>query len=304
MRFANNVVTSTCLSIVMFGTGVCLSSDILASGIPFAGNRPQSFQFSSEFTESYDSFGQYLQWNNDRRRFDDDGDEVRGSGTDTYVGLSSLLHYWKVDGLPKNGFVASITVPEIAIRGSNTRVSGIGDPLIGGLVWYNPVPSRTLGVQAYVQVPLGADSVSSDGYSLWPSVFYNEWFGRVNIDLLLGGILRDEAAHGVEPGDTAHANLRLGYNLVDRPTYQITPFLSYDYQKSWESEDRAGQPIAHSESNETALGAGVLFQLKPGIQSLYAQKMWDQVSLHYSTGVQGRNTSVTDGLFLQVWHYW
>jgi hypothetical protein len=32
--------------------------------------------------------------------------------------------------------------------------------------------------------------------------------------------------------------------------------------------------------------------------------MWDQVSIHYSKGVKGRNTTVTDGLFVQLWHYW
>ncbi|WP_280289063.1 transporter [Pseudomonas sp. BN417] len=292
------------LSTLMLGAGLLPHPQAQASGIPFAGNRPQSFQFSSDFTEPYNSFGQYVQWNDDSKRFDDDGDKVKGSGTDTYVGLSSLLHYWKVDGLPKNGFIASITVPEVAVRGNGVRVSGLGDPLVGGLVWYNPTPLRTLGAQAYVQVPVGADSVSSDTWSFWPSLFYNEWFGKVNVDLLVGGILRGDGPHDTEPGNTFHANLRLGYNVLDRPTYQMTPFLSYDHQKTWGSDDRWGRIIPDSESDETALGAGVLFQLKPGIQSLYAQKMWDQVSLHYSKGVEGRNTSVTDGLFLQLWHYW
>ncbi|MFC5698572.1 transporter [Pseudomonas sp. GCM10022186] len=304
MRVNNSRVTSSALGTLMLGAGLLSSWNAQASGIPFAGNRPQSFQFSSDFTEPYDSFGQYVQWNDDSKRFDDDGDKVDGSGTDTYVGLSSLLHYWKVDGLPNNGFIASITVPEVAVRGNGVRVSGLGDPLVGGLVWYNPEPLRTLGAQAYVQVPVGADSVSSDTWSFWPSLFYNEWFGKVNIDLLVGGILRGDGPHGTEPGNTFHANLRLGYNVLDRPTYQVTPFLSSDHQKTWGSDDRWGRIIPDSESNETAVGAGVLFQLKPGIQSLYAQKMWDQVSLHYSKGVHGRNTSVTDGLFLQLWHYW
>ncbi|MNN77278.1 hypothetical protein D3C81_1937310 [compost metagenome] len=101
-----------------------------------------------------------------------------------------------------------------------------------------------------------------------------------------------------------HTNIRLGYKLIDDEKYEMTPFLSYDRQKTWKSEDGHGNDIQLSDSRETALGAGVLFQLKPGIQSLYAQKMWDQISIHYSAGVSGRNTTVTDGLFFQAWHYW
>ncbi|WP_166361983.1 transporter [Pseudomonas akapageensis] len=292
------------------GLGLCVLGVLTpmvsaqASGIPYASNRPQSFQFSSDFTEPYNSVGQEFEWNDDRKRFDDHGDKVDGPGTDTYVGLTSLLHYWKMDGLPNTGFIASITLPEIAVRGNGTRVSGLGDPLVGGLVWYNPTPLRTIGMQAYVQLPTGADSVSSDTYALWPSLFYDEWLGKVNIDLLVGAIIRGDGPHGTDPGNTAHANLRLGYNILDRPTYQVTPFMSVDYQKTYSSDDRDNNPITFSDSNETAVGAGVLFQLKPGIQSVIPQKTWDQVSIHYSQGVNGRNTTVTDGLFVQLWHYW
>lgn len=292
------------LGLCMLGATLCSIDYAQASGIPFASDRPQSFQFSSAFTESYNSVGQEFEYNDDSKRFDDHGNKVTGPKTDTTVGLTSLLHYWKVDGLPNTGFLASVTIPEIAIRGNGTRVSGIGDPLVGGLVWYNPTPLRTVGMQAYVQLPTGADAVSSNTYALWPSLFYNEWLGKVNIDLLVGAIIRGKASHGVQPGDTGHANLRLGYNIVDRPTFQITPFVSVDYQKTFSSQDRDNNTIEFSDSNETALGAGVLFQLKPGVQHVYAQKMWDQVSIHYSKGVDGRNTTVTDGMFVQLWHYW
>ncbi|MGE8065298.1 transporter [Pseudomonas sp. NPDC089569] len=298
------------LAMNMAGLGLCAvgaclypADNVKASGIPYASNRPQSFQFSSDFTEPYNSVGQEFEYNDDSKRFDDHGNKVTGSKTDTYVGLTSLLHYWKVDGLPNTGFIASITLPEIAVRGNGTRVSGFGDPLVGGLVWYNPTPLRTIGMQAYVQLPTGADSVSSDTYALWPSLFYNEWLGKVNIDLLVGAIIRGEGPHHTDPGDTGHANLRLGYNIVDRPTYQVTPFVSADYQKTFSTKDRDNNDIAFTDSNETALGAGVLFQLKPGVQQVFNQKMWDQVSIHYSKGVEGRNTTVTDGLFVQFWHY-
>ncbi|GAB7541768.1 hypothetical protein [Cupriavidus sp. 8B] len=74
-----------------------------AAGIPFATNRPQTWQFSSDFTEPYSSFGQNLQWNNDTRTWDSQGYRVASAGTDTFVGLSSLLRYRKIDGHAEHG---------------------------------------------------------------------------------------------------------------------------------------------------------------------------------------------------------
>lgn len=303
-RIKYSLIRPDTLCLSTLGLTFALISNTYASGIPFAGNRPQSNQYSADFTEPYNGVAQYAQWNDDKKRFDDHGNKVAGPGTDTYVGLTTLVQYFKIDGLPSMGFNASITLPEIAVRGNHTRVSGMGDPLVGGVAWYNPTPLRTVGLQAYVQLPTGADSVSSDTLSFWPSAFYDEWLGNFNIDVLVGGIIRGDGAHGLEPGDTAHGNLRLGYKFIDRPTYEMTPFASMDYQKSWGSEDRNGDFIDFSNSNETAVGGGVLFQLKPGIQSLFAQKNWDQFAIQYTKGVKGRNTTVTDGVYLQLWHYW
>ncbi|WP_051975108.1 hypothetical protein [Cupriavidus necator] len=55
--------------------------------------------------------------------------------TDTFVGLSSLLRYWKIDGLPNMGFNASLTVPLVRVQGSQFFASGVGDPLLGLLAW-------------------------------------------------------------------------------------------------------------------------------------------------------------------------
>src|SRR5436309_143391 len=87
----------------------CFALETQAGGIPFAGNRPESFEFPIDWTESYDSFGQFLQWNNDRRSFNANGNRVSGPGTHTFVGLSSRLHYFKFDSMPNVGWLASLT---------------------------------------------------------------------------------------------------------------------------------------------------------------------------------------------------
>lgn len=288
----------------------CCASTAHASGIPFAGNRPESFEFSTNFKEAYDSFGQYVQWNRDDRAFDAHGDKVAGSGGDTVVGLSSRLHYFKIAALPDWGWVASITVPEVRAQGKGFSASGIGDPLIGGLAFTNPVPGMTAGFQAYIQAPIGGERVTTDTWSFWPSVFYNQWIGRLNVDLLVGGILRDTTRKSgvadVDQGNTVHGNLRVGYSLSPTNALFAIPFLSVDYQRTTQAfvKDK-GLPVAGSDSRETAVGLGVLFQLKPGSTSIWRnQKTYDQLSLHYAKGLRGKNTTVTDGLFAQYWHYW
>jgi hypothetical protein len=215
-----------------------------------------------------------------------------------------------LDALPDWGWVASATIPEVSSRGPSFSASGIGDPLIGGLAFTNPVPGMTTGLQAYVQVPVGTKEVSSDTWSFWPSVFYNQWIDRFNIDLLVGGILRatthKSGVPDIEQGNTFHSNLRVGYSLSPTTDLFAIPFVSADFQRTSQGRVKgSGLVVENSDSRETALGVGVLFQLKPGTTSIWHnQKTYDQLSLHYSKGVSGKNTTVTNGLFAQYWHYW
>ena len=39
------------------------------------------------------------------------------------------------------------------------------------------------------------------------------------------------------------------------------------------------------------------------VARLSSPQTYDQFELHYERGLRGRNTSVTNGLFLQYWHY-
>jgi hypothetical protein len=281
----------------------------VASGIPFAIDRPQTWQFSSDFEEPYSSFGQNFEWNHDSRAFNSQGNQVAGPGTNTYVGLSTFIRYWKLHSLPHVGFNASITVPEVRIQGAQYSASGVGDPLVGGLVWYNPAPSTTLGFQTYVQVPIGQSSVSTNTWSVWPSVFYDDWYGHVNVDLLAGGILRGRrlqtGSNDLSPGNTFHTNLRVGYSISPPDNPFAIPFVSLDYQTSGGTFNQtAGVAVPNSANHELAVGGGVLFQFKPNSLPFVHQKMYDQLSIQYSHSVSGRNTTVTNGLYLQAWHYW
>jgi len=299
-RTAATIVHAACATAALAGSGAAS-----AGGIPFAGNRPQSYEFPLDYAEPYNSFGQFVQYNVDSRRFDANGDKAAGSGGHTIVGLSSALHYWKFDALPKVGWVASLTVPEVRVEGPGFAASGLGDPLVGGLAFIKPTPSSTLGVQMLLQAPIGAASVTTNTWSVWPSVFYDAWFdNRINLDVLVGGVLRGTThktgANDLDPGHTVHANVRLGVGLepvlYEKPVYAI-PFVGIDFQRTGKTRDRVtGVDVPASDSRETALNLGVLFQLK-------RRKTYDQFELHYERGLRGRNTSVTNGLFLQYWHY-
>src|SRR5260370_38966110 len=59
-----------------------------ASGIPFATDRPRTWQFSSDFVCTYDSFGQNLELNHDIRACDSHGTQVAEPGTTIFVRIS------------------------------------------------------------------------------------------------------------------------------------------------------------------------------------------------------------------------
>lgn len=298
-------VSSPLLAAAALAAATLAATPSFAGGIPFAGNRPQSFEFPLDYTDTYHSFGQFLQITDDDRRFDADGNKRAGFGGHSVVGLSSALRYWKFDALPQVGWVGSITVPEVRIEGRGFTASGLGDPLVGGIAFVKPTPASTLGTQWLVQVPIGAAQVTTNTWSVWPSVFYNHWFGqRVNLDVLAGGVLRGATrktgSNDLDAGNTFHLNLRLGVGTapVDYTrSVHVVPFAGLDYQRTGKTRDKVTElDLADSDSRETAASLGVLFQIK-------TRGGYDQFELHYARGLKGRNTSVTDGLFLQFWHY-
>ena len=295
------------IAALMVAAGVATVGDAAAQDIPFAGNRPQSFSFYDvKPGESYDTVGQYAQFNSDGRAFDSSGKKVDGLGGHTFVGLTQPLHRGKTaSGL--NWFITGV-LPEISVQQPGFALSGLGDPLVGGGMFLNPDAATNVGFLALVQVPVGTANISTHTWSLWPSVFYDSWFGKVNIDAHVGGIIRQtEYGNGnnVNPGNTVHANLRGGYSLFDlswKDAWYPIPYVALDYQKTGKTTgnsgaDPLGTQVPGPDSSETALGVGILFQLKQ-------KKFYDQFTVHYSRSVSGKNTTFTNGLFIQYFHYW
>ena len=160
-----------------------------------------------------------------------------------------------------------------------------------------------------MQVPIGQNDVSTNTWSFWPSVFYDDWYGHVNVDLLLGGILRGRTLRSghddLSPGNTFHLNLRVGYSISPPDNPFAIPFVGLDYQTSGGTFNQtASMPLANSASRETTVGLGVLFQFKPNSLPFLHQKMYDQLSIQYQHSVSGRNTTLTNGILVQAWHYW
>ena len=134
-----------CVALGLF-LSVAFVSRADAGGIPFAGNRPQTFQFYP--TPSYNTFGQFIQFYNDSSSFDKDGNTYDGPGTHTFVGLSTLLHREQSASV---NWIALATIPEVNVQGRSLAFRGIADPLAGGGVFLNPTPSSTLGLLGLVQ---------------------------------------------------------------------------------------------------------------------------------------------------------
>ncbi|WP_051975109.1 hypothetical protein [Cupriavidus necator] len=111
------------------------------------------------------------------------------------------------------------------------------------------------------------------------------------------GRTQRSGANDIDGGDTFDVNLRLGYRISPPDSPFAISFLSMDYQRAGGATDyTAGLAIPNSANREMTIGAGVLFQLKPGTLPFVKQKTYDRFSIQYSHGISGRNTGVTNGV--------
>jgi len=102
-------------------------------------------------------------------------------------------------------------IPEVSVSGPGVSVSGFADPMIGPAIWIKPSKSSTLGIQSYLQIPVGNQEVSDRTWATNTSLFGDIRFGDLNIEGDVGFIIKSTrhttGANDVEPGSTFHVNL-------------------------------------------------------------------------------------------------
>ena len=231
---------------------------------------------------------QYGYWNHNSGRFDSLGHKQAGTGTDTFLGVSSYARVFTFRFLPSVGWAAGFFLTEVRIQGPALGRSGFGDPLVGLAAWIKPSPSTTVGLQSYLMAPFGAGDVSNQYWANISTVFLNLNTHRFNLTGDAGGVFRS-TRHAtdlpdLDKGTSFFTNLRLSY----RVHRLFEPFLAFDFQITGSDRDaRTGLTILHSNSRESAWGAGVLMRFSDRID----------LAARYAASIKGTNTNATNAIY-------
>jgi hypothetical protein len=273
---------------------LALHSSANASGITLNVIEPHEYALPVNY-ESFNAVVQYGYVQDDHKAFDNSGDRVAGPGTYTAVGLTKYVRFFTFKPLPNVGLAWEVIQPEISVQKTGVSATGLGDTITGFAGWMKPGKNSTLGIQSFLQIPIGTDAVSDKTWKNLTSAFGDVQLGDVDIDGNVGFVVQSDkhetGKSDTSPGSTLHANLRVGY----RAHQLIEPFLAADYQTTGSTKDLAtGLNLTNSASNETTVGGGAVIYFADTIS----------LTARYDYGVEGKNTPVTNAINFKFAYIW
>lgn len=265
--------------------GALLVSGLAQAQTTFDVIGPHEYELPVGF-EPFNVFVQYAYVQRNNRKFDTDGDRVKGSGSTTIVGLSKYVRFWTPESNPNIGLAYEVIVPEISVRDhrANTQASGIGDPLTGFAIWYKPTPNSTLGFQSFIQIPAGGSDVSDTNWKNLSSVLWDvRLTDRLGWTADAGFVFQGEKTDGTRPGTSFHTNQRLGY----RATPLLEPFVAVDYERSAKTSTVDGSHVLDA-------GLGLMLHTFDN----------QSITLRYSKSVSGENHAANNSFNLKYAYVW
>ncbi|MDE2371533.1 MAG: transporter [Burkholderiales bacterium] len=230
----------------------------------------------------FNIFVQYGTEQHGEKTWNGNGDKTGSDKVDTTVGLSKLVRLWTPESHPNIGLAWEVIVPEVGVRNLTAKTSsgGMGDPITGFAAWYKPAGEWTLGGDFFVQVPVGDKAVGGGNeWNIIGSFFWDAQYGKINYTGNLGYTLPGSLVSGPTPGKTVYTNHRFGYQVSDL----IEPYVGLDYQIQ-------ASTAANPRNYEYAASAGLMFHIQPNAH----------LALHYSAGLRGQSTSVSNNLNLRA----
>lgn len=270
------------------------SSTTVAAGIPLNVIGPHEYALPVNY-EPFNAVAQYSFIQTDNMAFDNTGNRVAGPGTFTAVGFTKYVRFFTLKSLPDVGIAWEYLQPEISVQKAGFSASGLGDPLTGLAVWIKPSKNSTLGLQSFLSIPVGSDSVSDKTWGSLTTIIGDLQLGDFDIDGQTGFIYKSirhqTGANDVDPGNTFHANLRLGY----RAHQYLEPFIAADYQTTGSSTDQVtGKAVPNSASNEISCGGGLMVHFSDPLS----------LTMRYDYGVDGKNTTVSNAFHFKIVYVW
>ena len=260
-----------------------------AAQITFDVIGPTEYDLPVDY-DPFNVFVQYVTFQDARDLWTSGGSRIDRDGGQTLVGMSKFVRFWSPASKRNIGLAFEVIVPEVGLRGGpdGDSAGGIADPLVGFAGWYKPTASSTLGLQTFVQVPVGNREVG--GGDLWKnltSALWNVRFGPDNRGDFTGDagfvVHGSSSRGGYTPGMILHTNLRLGYRTSDR----LMPFVALDYERQ-----RARDGIVAN--SETTAGIGLMVTTFDN----------QSITVKLSHGIDGENRPVTNTVALKYAYSW
>ncbi|HEY0231176.1 MAG TPA: transporter [Dokdonella sp.] len=268
--------------------GAALVPALAGAQVTFDVIGPHEYDLPVNY-QPWNVFVQYVTVQQNDDAYDTSGDKVSlRPESRAITGLSKWVHFFTVDSLPGVGMGFEVIQPEVNVHVDATSSvsahsnSGFGDTLIGYAIWYKPTEGSTLGLQTFLQMPIGGNDVSDTNWKNLTSVLWYVPFGggRWGWTGDAGFVFQSPRDDGVHPGVTFHTNNRIGY----KATELLEPFVAIDYEHTGEGTLRGGGDTASAHVLD--LGAGVMFNLYKN-QSL---------ALRYSRSTDGENHSFNNSV--------
>jgi len=251
---------------------------------------PREYEMPVGLDAPVNVFVQYAYYQDNQRIFDSNSDRQRaGSGGRVFVGQSKYVRFWSPENSPSVGQAFVAILPEISIRNSSLpnpddrHVSGLGDPIVGYVLYKEFTDNLILGVQTYLQVPVGTNEVSDTNWKNLSSGFWNWQLGDFAWSGDFGFVWQSRRDDNLRPAMSWHGNHRFSYQMSPR----LEPFLALDHEHI---QKRNGAPSAR------VVDGGIGLSI-----NTYANQ---SIAFRYSHSISGRNHSVADVFHLKYAYSW
>lgn len=285
----------TLLRFAVPGVLLVYASSAHAADITLGIIGPHEYDLPVDF-KPFNVLVQYGDGNAAGNSYNSTGQRQARGGSHTWAGMTKYVHFRSFEAIPHVGFAFELIQSESYTLANGTDYGGLGPTIVGPAAWFKPNAHSTLGIQTFMQTPVGTRDATSPNYwsNISSIIFDYEWkhfsFDG-DIGTVTGSTKHVKNQHSYAPGVVFYSNLRFSWKATSR----IEPFLAFDWQNvNGTYDNTARQYMDNSSSREVAMGPGLMFTLSKSVS----------VTARYSHSLEGRNTPETNAYYMKFVYAW
>ncbi len=262
--------------------------------IPYSVIGTNEYNLPVGFDEPINLLLSYNVWTNIDQAYDSNGDEI-SSGYDLLASVNKFARLFTIDGLDNWGFLWEGVLSFGSLTFENgDHATGLLDPQTGVAAWTKPIPSWTVGLEYWMYLPFGDDSLTGGSLNHAFTWMNNHQFfdGKIVVDWDLGYKIRgDSRVNGVrsEQGNSLFTNWVVTY----KHNAYFNPNFHFDMEASESGKNKnTGATIASGENMQIGIGNSM--------------KLTDRLlfDVWYARGIDGRNAPKSNNVFTRfIWSF-